>query len=210
MVAAALALAREVGDDGTAAVAAIDAMLGEILQMLEEPVWRESGGWRSVPLKVLVGNAVEGNDPSAEDSGLIDLVAASDGLVGDFIDWIERFSIFPQTPAFEAVRTTPTDDLAFRRAVRGVIKALVAGTTDHPALAGVDDLALPPGGSIFPELRESRSPDGRPSWIGPVRLFRASAAGPTPLDRVAWIEVLEDAAAPDGRPGDAGGPVAPA
>jgi hypothetical protein len=191
----ALARARAIGDDGTAAIAAIDALIAQILQMLEEPTWGKAGTRRSMPLRVLVGMPTEGGDAATATIpvDLTDLVAASDGLVGDLIDWIDRFSKFPQTPAFDPLRTTPTDDTAFRRAVRGVMKELVSGQPTHPALAGIDRLALPPGGAIFPELRESRSADGRSCWIGAIRLFRESPEGRVPLDRVAWIEVLENA-----------------
>ena len=188
----ALAHARALGDDGTAAVAAIDMLLAEFLHMLEEPAWGAPGAWRSVPLRVLVGAPADGPEAPSQDD-MMDLAASSDGLVGDLLVWIERFSDFPQTPAFEPVGSFPANDLEFRRAVRGVVKSLVSGETTHPALDGIYDLALPPGGAIFPELHESLSPDGRPCWIGRVRLFRQTPTGRSPLDLVAWLEVIEDA-----------------
>lgn len=191
LVAEAVSRARAVGDDGTAAVASIDAVLASFLSMLEEPTWGEPDAWRFVPVRVLVGDAREDEEP-VQDAELVDLAASSDGLVGDLVDWIERFSSFPGMPGFESIHSLPADDLAFRRAVRGVILDLVSGGRTHPALAGIDHLALPPGGAVFPEVRESQSPDGRACWIGAVRLFRDAGGSREPLDRVAWIEVLEN------------------
>jgi hypothetical protein len=169
----------------------IDTILASVLEALEDPRFGEPGQWRSVPLQLLVGDVTDDPDPVASGE-LIDLVATSDGLVGDLAGWIERYSAYPRMPGFEPVRTYPKDHMAFRRAVRNLIKRLIAGDVRLAGPAANSEFVLPPGGNVIPELREAASRDGRRHWIGAIRLFHRTAGGPQPSKMLAWVEVVED------------------